>query len=364
MVKAIVSCIEGLEEVTQLELKEILNVKSEIAIPSRVLFEAKKEEDLAKFVVFSRSIIKGYLLFDNFIFKDLDEILNKTKSIEFAHLNGTFVVRCDRSGIHDFGSQDIERSIGGIITDRYKIKANLENPDATIFIDIIENNCFIGLDFCGEKLSKRNYRVRTIPNPVNPCLAYSLVRIADFLGSDIALDPFCKSGEIAIEAVLFSLDIPNCEKYKDTLLFSKFLDIDFKFKTKDKKLNITAADSFQNNVRASEMNAKIAGVNKNIRFSRMDIEWLDTKFEENNIDKIITVPPVPTSIFPIKDAEKMYKEFFYNTSFILKKKGTIVLATPVPELFEKYAIEYKLKKTRSMDIKYQNSSYKILIFSK
>ena len=32
-------------------------------------------------------------------------------------------------------------------------------------------------------------------------------------------------------------------------------------------------------------NAKIAGIDKQINFSRVDIEWLDLKFKKNSVDK-------------------------------------------------------------------------------
>ena len=318
---------------------------------------------MAKFILFSRSIIKGYILLEDFKFNDFDSIIKKAKSIDFIHMKGTFAVRCERSGTHDFGSQDIERGAGEIIFKKYKIKANLDDPDTTVIVDIIEDYCLIGIDFSGEKLSKREYRIRTIPNPINPCLAYSLIRIADFNPKKSLLDPFCKSGEITIESALFSLGMPNCEKNKDKLLFNKFLKVDIKFKIKDKDLKIIAVDSFQNNVRSTELNSKIAGINKNIRFSRMDVDWLDTKFKEKSIDMIITVPPIPTASNPIKDIEKLYKEFFYNSEFILKKGGTMTLATPIPELIEKYSSEFKFKKLKEMKIKYQTAEWTILVFS-
>lgn len=362
--KAIAICIPGLEEITKIEIKELLKSKSEVIIPSRVSFDIKNEEDLAIFVYWSRSITKAYLLFDNFKFKSIEDITKKVEAIKFTNLNDSFAVRCIRSGEHDFSSSEVEKAVGEVIFHKYKNKVDLEDPSTTVLIDISDNNCFIGIDFCGDKLSKRSYRIKNIPNPTNPCLAYCLVRIADYDTKDFLLDPFARSCEIPIEASLFALGVPGADKMEDKLLFKKFIKKDLNFSgIKEKKLNITAVDSLQNSLKAGEINSKLAGVVKNISFSRIEIEWLDTKFEEKSVDKIITIPPIPTTLNPIKDIEKIYKEFFYNSEFILKKDGIIVLATPVHELIEKYARDYKFKKTKDLDINYQNRNWKVMVFS-
>ena len=56
--EAIATCIQGLESITQLEIKEILKQKSEVLIPSRLIFKVKEDKDLANFIYNSRSTIK------------------------------------------------------------------------------------------------------------------------------------------------------------------------------------------------------------------------------------------------------------------------------------------------------------------
>ena len=364
LMKAIAICIEGLEEITILEIKEILKIKSDIIMPSRVIFEVKKEEDIAEFAYKTRSATKVYFLVDNFKFENMKDITEKAKVLNFPFLSDTFAVRCNRLGLHDFSSQDIEKEVGGVIFNNNKIKVDLVEPTTTILLDILDNHCFFGIDFCGEKLSKRNYRIKNISNPTNPCLAYSLVRLSTYKSTDFLLDVFCKSAEIPIEAALFSLNIPNGERILDKLLFAKLLNKKFKIKTIKEKLNIIATDISQNNLRAGEINSKIAGVNKFIKFSRMDIDWLDTKFKENSIDKIISVMPSPTHLYPLKDVEKVYKEFFYQIKFILKNNGIATIATTVPEIAERYYEEFKFKKLKELNFKYTNQKWTVIILAK
>ena len=85
-------------------------------------------------------------------------------------------------------------------------------------------------------------------------------------------------------------------------------------------------------VRFAEKNAKIAGVNKLIRFSRLDIEWLDAKLDENSVDLVVSYPPQFRSVsnndsFAAAENDKlakMYKEFFFHANYFLKKDGSIV----------------------------------------
>ncbi|MEK6947620.1 MAG: THUMP domain-containing protein [Nanoarchaeota archaeon] len=363
--KALAVTLEGLESITQLEIKEILKLKSEVLYKGHISFNVKSEKDLAEFIYRSRSIIRAFLLLDNFNFIDIDDILKNIKDLDFPYLDDTFVVRCERQGSHAFNSQDIERSVGEFIAKKFDISADLDDAKTTIFLDISDDMCFIGIDFCGIKLSKREYRVKLLASSVNPVVAYSMLRISSADVEDSILDPFSRSGEIPIEAVLFFRNIPNCINIKEKLLFNKLFKIEFKDKIKElKKTSIICSDNMQNNLRAAEINAKIAAVNKYINFTRLEIEWLDTKYKEKSVDKIITFPIYPSNNLPEKNVEKIYKEFFYNSEYILKKGGTITLLTPKKELIEKYSNEYKFKKINEVPITMGNSRFYIMIFKK
>jgi len=350
--EAIATCIEGLESITQLEIKEILKQKSEIVIPSRIKFKVKDEKDLANFIYNTRSSIKVYKFIDSFTFESLNDLLDKIKKVKFPNITSPFVVRSERIGEHDFKSLDIEKEV------------DLKNPTTIVLIDIINNNCFVGIDYTGIKLSKRLYRIRLMANSLNSCLAYSMLRISEAKDKETILDPFCKSGEIPIEAALYFNKIPLHQKQADKLAFQRLVEFTPKNKPTNKKLKIYAVDASQNNLKSIEINAKIAGINKSIIFSRYDIEWLDTKLEKNSIDKIITFPAYPTNIMPKDQIEKIYKELFYQSEFVLKTKGTITILTPCPELIEKQALVYKFMKEKEYKINYVHQQFTILVLKK
>lgn len=362
--EAIATCLEGLEEITQLEIKEILKAKSEVIIPSRVKFKVRNENELTNFICNTRSSIKVYKLIDKIEFSTLEDLIIKAKKIKFPNIKGPFAVKCDRSGEHNFNSIDIEKEFGNITNKEGKLKVDLKNPTTIVIVDIINDHCLIGVDYTGIKLSKRDYRIKLIPNSLNPCLAYSMIRISEVNDKEKILDPFCRSGEIIIEAVLFLKNIPPNKKSLDNLAFTKLINFKPKIKTKEKKLKLYAVDNLQNSLRSAEINAKIVGINKEINFSRNDIEWLDTKFDKSSIDKIITFPPFPTNINPKEKIEKLYKELFYQTEFILNAKGTITILTPCPELIEKHAASQKFKKIREYKINYIHQSFYVVVFKR
>lgn len=361
-IELIASCIQGLEEITQLEIKEIIKQKSEILILSRIKFKVKEEKDIIKFIINTRSSIKVYRLMENFSFNNLDEIITKANKIKFPKIKGPFAVKCERTGNHDFNSNDVEKEIGNLINKEGKIKVDLKNPTTIVLVDIVDNNCFLGIDYSGIKLSKRPYRVRLTPSSINPCLAYSMLRITDIKEKDKIVDPLCRSGEIIIEAALYLQNISPSLKLINQLAFTKLIKFTPKSNSKIKKLNIYAIDPSQNHLKSAEINSKIANINKSIIFSRYDLEWLDTKFDKSSVDKIITFPFYPTNNLPEKDVEKTYKELFYQSRFILKKKGVITILTPKPELIEKYAKLENFKKEKEYKIKYSNQDFHILRF--
>ena len=109
----------------------------------------------------------------------------------------------------------------------------------------------------------------------------------------------------------------------------------------------------------AKKNSKISGIGKNINFSRMDIEWLDTKFKKHSIDKMASKMPSSN----ILDLGKLYNEFFYQAEYILKDKGKMALLGK-KELIEKFALKYKFKITENRVIINGKESNELFVLSK
>ena len=81
---------------------------------------------------------------------------------------------------------------------------------------------------------------------------------------------------------------------------------------------------FQSDVKASEKNAKIAGVDKAIDFTRQDVEWLDFKVKKSSVDCIVSNIPCPSQNMAASALKKTYDEIFFQVKHTLDKKGKAV----------------------------------------
>lgn len=367
--KGIAITHKGIEDISALEIKELIKSKAEID-ETVCIFEIKKREDLALLCYKGQSFIKILYLIDSFKFKDKNEIENKLrlneKELNQFIKNKTFKVNCKRLGNHNFNSVDIEKLIMNGILNKFKLKIDYENPDINLYAYIYESNFYLGIDFSGFDLSKRDYRIFLHPAALKGTIAYSLLRIGDYKSKETIIDPFCGSGTISIEAALHASALPLNYYRKEKFAFLKFLKFNFEKidkKINKNKLNIIGYDYLLRHVKAAQKNAKIAGVDKKIKISRIEVEWLDTKFEKNSIDKIISHPP-DVSKFNEKNMEKLYNEFFNQTKYVLKKKGLVVLISNKRDLIKKISKEYKFKLIKEREVWQGQEKLDILVFGK
>lgn len=312
-------CPRGLEDITQKEIKEVLDVPSKVALPGRVLFSTSS---LAKLLKKTQSIMK--------IYSFLGEV-SRIEDIQVFPVVAPFRIVCSRQGEHTFSSQDVEKAVGAkFFTEGNSV--DLKNPKTVVFVDIIDEKIFFGVDQTLELLSKRKYRVKIHNQSLNACIAYGLVRLSGYSGGKILLDPFCKDGIIPIEALLY------------------------------KKGKVIAYDALFPNVRSTEVNATLAHVRKDLQVSRIETEWLDTKFGEEEIDCVVTAVPFHSRTLAENEVKKLYKDFFHNVSFILKKKGIVVCIAPNLSLLKSMAEGFQVVEER--EVSTSKLSYFVVIFKK
>jgi 23S rRNA G2445 N2-methylase RlmL len=400
--KALAITSRGIEDITALEIKELTNTKAEVK-DSCVIFNIKKLEDLCLLCYKAQSVEKILFLLDNFNFKDFNKEIKKAiAKIDFSKWldkTTTFRVTCKllKSEIskglgnsknfqskldnEDLHSEETAASVGALIiknikkNKKYNQKVELDNPDITFLIFINKNQAYFGIDFSGRDLHKREYKLFAHPAALRSTIAYSLLRIADLKEKQIMLDPFCHSGEIPIEAALFTTNFPVNYYSKEKFAFTKFKplkkfnftkffkDIDKKI-TKPKKPLVNCFDNKTTNLNAAKKNAKIAGIHKALNFSRMETEFLEIKLDKQSADKIITHPPDPTRTANPKDIEKLYDEFFYQSEFILKKKGKILTITKQTELLKEAAKKHKFKPEQEREVWSGKQKFEVVVFSK
>ncbi len=344
MIKACAIVDKGLEKIGLLELDEIIKSKG-AAEDCAVVFECKSHDELLAFCYKTQSARRVLLLFDSFNFKTQDDITKKVKeSLKNIDLKAwlekgkTFKVECERIGKHSFGSQSIEEDVGERIIFAAKEalgfmpEASMKSPDTIFYAFINQGKAYFGLDLCGRDLSKRNYRIFSAPGIINSNLSYALARLSGYEPgkNQKFLDLFCKSGVVCIELALFASGL-SVNYYSMDFSFKKlkpfakkdweafFKKIDSKAKLE--KLDIHGSDPMLRNLEASKKNAKLAGIDKLIGFSKIDIEWLDTKFDEKSLDVIASRIPCQSKHTAEGTIKKLYKELLYQLEFVMKKGG-------------------------------------------
>ncbi|NQU98305.1 methyltransferase domain-containing protein [Candidatus Woesearchaeota archaeon] len=330
--KGIVITDKGLEETALKEIVEKIKSKGKIE-ETVVKFEIKKEEELCKLAYTCQSLRRVLLLFKEFkVEKKLEKNIALIKKINLKKYSSEKVsVECERYGEHSFNSVDFARETSKILDDK-GFKVLRKENDLIFYVYIYNNKGYFCLDFSGRDLSKRNYRIFTKPGSLKGTLGFGLVKMSGYKVGEIIVDPYCESGVIPIETALFASKKP-VNFYKKEFAFKKINKNYEKIfekedkKTKKKVKDIYALDKTLKNITDSKKNAKIAGVDKNINFSKAEIEWLDTKFEKESVDKIVTKLPSESKKLSQKVIGKIYQEMFYQAEFVLKKKGVMVICT-------------------------------------
>ncbi|MFC1691341.1 methyltransferase [Nanoarchaeota archaeon] len=378
--KAFAITLKGLENIASLEIKEITGSKVEISKDSKgiVIFEVSSVEQIAEVAYKSQSISRTGIFLDNIEFSDLEDLSEKIKNIpnisenklkEFLDLNKSFNVECERSGKHDFKSTEAALEIGKLLP--------LKNPDFKtpvnrFFAYVHENKLFFGIDFSGFEMDKRSFNVFMNPDQLKAPINYALVREAGFSDGKISLDPLCRSGLIPIESALYASNMSPRFYDKENLAFLKLkcfseMDTDELFEKWDsgikKKINgkINCFDFSQRNVKAAEKNSKIAGVNKLINFSRVELNDLDLKFEDGSIDCIVTYPPQPSLHTAETRMNAIYSEFFNQAKTLLSKKGKLCVALKKPELFLKTAKNHDFKISKEYSVMQGQQEVRIVV---
>ncbi len=399
----------GIADITAKEAINLVGAKNILTNKASTVFEVSSVNDVAKFAYKAQSVQRVVLLCAEYNLNvyskftgNLKENLIKTdgiKTLKFI-MRKTFASRflrqeSDNKGISDLlSTQEIEALIGEHIHETYKLKVDLKQPDI-LFLSYFEDNKFyLGIDVAGFDLSKRDYRLFSHPSALKGTIAYSLLRIADYNLKDVLIDPFCGSGTIIIEAALYKANSSPHYYKKDKFLISKIKELKINFNKFDEASNSikqqqvnkkadkqSSKKKLQNNsesdngniigidinfsaVSSAKKNAKIANILEYIKFSRMDINWIDTKFKEKSLDKIITNPPKITKSVNPKEVEKIYKELFYQAEFVLKDKCTVTVITSFPGIMREKAAEYKFKVINEREFWHGQEKLNVIVFEK
>src|SRR3989338_6567378 len=272
LLKAFATVNKGMEKVLAQELLE-LNCKNCDVRNEFVIFEVENYEQLCELCYTARSPNNVLLFLTEIKIENIEEDATKQLDItdfkKFLAKENNFKAGYEKSVSATQDGREIATTIGGIIQDKTGAKVNLTNPELQITCFILEKEVIVGIDFCGEDLGKRDYRIFLGQDNLKGNTAFCLLKLAEWNDKKTLLDPFCRSGSLAIEAALSAKEQPVHYYNKNRFAFLKlpFLKINFEkmFKEIDSRINkkeikILCYDPLFQNLNSAKKNAKIAGV--------------------------------------------------------------------------------------------------------
>ena len=312
--KAFAIAEKGLEDISVREIKELIDADAQVK--GTVLSFECSADDICLLCYKAQSLRRVGVWLAGFQFDDMEYIEKEFRKLKLDVAGKKHTVECVRSGEHEFKSVDVEHALGQIIIKKGG-EVTYKHSDSIFYVHIENDYCAIGIDYAGFDLALRDYKVFSHAASLKGTVAYGIMRIAGYDGKQLMVSTFTKGGIIEIEAALFVTGKAVNYYRKDKFAFWK-LD---KFKDKDateffekydkeskKKLKLRGISIDLRDITAGKKNAKIAGVDRLITFSRIENDWMDVKFADKEIDILVAQP-----------IGKEFKDLFYQADYVAKK---------------------------------------------
>lgn len=310
--KALALTFPGFSDICAQEIKQLTGISCK-ATAEGALFSTEKLEDLFTVCYRAQSASRVLLVISEGAFEQLN--------VPVEYLSGTISFTAKSST----KAQEFAETVTG--------KKVYKNADTPLYLHNENDTWWLGVDLAGD-CSKRDYRIFIGSETLTGITCFGALLIAGYEPKQTLLDPFCRAGCVVIEAALHGTKLPVRHYSKQKLPIVKlFKDFDAEkcFAAQDKKASETAPGTILSmspqfaSVQATRKNAQIAGILKALDFSRTATDWLDLKIEKNSVDRIVTQPIEFTQGFPVPKAERITKELFHQSEYILKKNGKLCL---------------------------------------
>ena len=319
--------------------------------------ELEISDFVSNLAFYSRCIENIYLKIIDFSI--MDKVSITPKNLDFIKANFTFEV----DSLKDFKDdhQKAEKIFGKLLLENSnKLKVDLKSPDLSFKLFTIEKKSFLALDLIGFKLSRRDFKINLNSTSIN-----SLVPIYCFylLGLDkeksfSIIDPFANLGDIIVEASLFSPRFPLNIKKKDLFPVNKIFPKSKVFPKSEKNNKNKFIAVVQNNKVFKEIKENILYSSQKIKVSQYNLDFLDVKFKEGQVDYVISQLP---SNLEDGDFGEVQKEFFYMAEFIFKK-GICTISKK--KIYPKTLKKFKLKINFYSQIYVGDQQYYIYLIGK
>lgn len=318
----IAPCHFGLEAVLK---KEIIDLGYDVlqVEDGRVTFLGD-EEAVCRANIGLRTAERILIKISGFHAETFDELFENTKALsweEYIPADGKFwVTKASSIKSKLFSPSDIQSIVKKAIVERLKQKYHVnwfseEGNSFPIRVFLMKDEVTIGLDTTGDSLHKRGYRKLTAKAPIAENLAASLLMLTPWNKDRILVDPFCGSGTFPIEAALMAANIAPGMRRSYTAntwneLIPKSYWDDAYEEAKDMvdlsvQLQIQGFDLDPEMIKIARQNAKLAGVDKLIRFEERDVDKLS---HDGKYGFIVTNPPYGERLEEKENLPALYRK--------------------------------------------------------
>lgn len=345
--KLIATATFGLEAIIK---REIINLGYKVlkVEDGKVTYEGD-DIAIARSNLWLRCADRVLMLMGEFSAETFEELYQQTKAINWPGLipvDGRFTVNgvSVKSQLSSVPAcqKIVKKAIVDSMADFYCIEKLVETgAEYMVKVSILKNKVTLTVDTSGSGLHKRGYRVKDVAAPIKETLAAAMIQLSFWKPGRILVDPCCGSGTIPIEAALMrrnrapginrgfvseQWDSVGPDIYDEERKKARSVELQEELGKELCAPIILGYDIDADGVMAARANAKAAGVEEDIEFSRRDIIKLS---HDGNGGIIITNPPYGMRIGEEKDIVKIYRALgqFYEEKkdwslfFITTDKG-------------------------------------------
>uniref|UniRef100_A0A7S4N006 THUMP domain-containing protein n=1 Tax=Guillardia theta TaxID=55529 RepID=A0A7S4N006_GUITH len=202
-----------------------------------------------------------------------------------------------KSDEHGFQSSQVEREVGSVLHEKYKVRADMKKFEVCIRVDIVMDKVLVCSMPNKDQLSRRHKLAFVRSVTLKPNVAYCMIRMSGLKDGGSLLDPFCGGGTIPMEAAC---------------IFG------------DKAGRLCGCDRSKTVVEGAKANAKASMIEHLVEFTELNARVLDRSFSSNSFDVIVTNPPWGVRVGKDADLERIYKGFLFSSAKILRVGGRLV----------------------------------------
>ena len=232
------------------------------------------------------------------------------------------------------GSRASEPRIGAVLFERYDVAVDLEDP--MIEVGVVDG--MLGFVLSGFDYSLREYKVYQTPRSLNPCVAASILWGLGVPASGVFCAPLCNDGVVPIEYALRSYAM-GPRGFQERTLASRFAQRfpDPGSTHEPVECQVFALEENANYLRRAEHNARLAGVNKRIVFSRYDLEWIDMRIGKAAVDRCMV------ELVRSKRDDQLFENVRFAADHMLGDDGELIVITNDPLVsFEGFVLDRRM----------------------